>query len=322
MPPGRPATDFEAPPESPASTVEPGLDAPPPAPAARAVVPTVASEAGDDGDPEVGGTAAPPADWLDRVCPYLLSEDGTWRSTEPDAGHRCMAQEPPAEVTMLFQERFCLSDRHVRCEWFKVAQSGRVATLEEEGIEPDQVRSARFRPSVRSVPLAVGPADGESVAHPRRSPPRALLIALAVGGGFAIIVALALIFANPDGDGPGVVDGSPPATLVATIAPTPAVTPTPTPDPVVGSSPAATVAPSVAAGPILIRYEVQPGERLERIGERFGIRRRRILRANPGLQDSQPLVETGQLILVPVPATMPLEDITSEPGFVEFVEES
>ena len=38
------------------------------------------------------------SDWLDRICPYLLSEDGTYRSSQPDAGHRCTAQDPPATL--------------------------------------------------------------------------------------------------------------------------------------------------------------------------------------------------------------------------------
>ena len=39
-------------------------------------------------DPLVGAAAPSEAsleaDWLDRICPYLLSEDGTYRSAEPD----------------------------------------------------------------------------------------------------------------------------------------------------------------------------------------------------------------------------------------------
>ena len=33
-----------------------------------------------------------------RICPYLLSEDGTSRSSQPDERHRCTAQDPPATL--------------------------------------------------------------------------------------------------------------------------------------------------------------------------------------------------------------------------------
>ncbi len=47
----------------------------------------------------VGATAVAAVaqgDWLASICPYLVSEDGTYRSALPDEGHRCTAQYPPA----------------------------------------------------------------------------------------------------------------------------------------------------------------------------------------------------------------------------------
>ena len=65
-----------------------------------------------------------------------------------------MAQDPPGTLPSAFQERYCLTERHVRCEMYKYAQSARDAALGGEAGGPAaQVSSARFRPSVRSVPL-------------------------------------------------------------------------------------------------------------------------------------------------------------------------
>jgi hypothetical protein len=135
-------------------------------------------------------TAEP--DWLDRICPYLLSEDGTYRSAEPDLGHRCTAQDPPGTLPLAFQERFCLTERHVRCEMYKEDQSARSAALEREGIPAAQLQSARFRPSVRSVPLAIGPSrGGQAVTGPSR---RTAIVA-ASGIALVAIVVFVVVFA-------------------------------------------------------------------------------------------------------------------------------
>ena len=107
------------------------------------------------------------------LCPYLLSEDGTSRSSQPDERHRCTAQDPPATLPLAFQERFCLTDRHVRCEMYKVAEDARSQALAQDSIPAEQVRKARFRPTVRSRPVALessssAPADPPAAAGPDR----------------------------------------------------------------------------------------------------------------------------------------------------------
>jgi LysM repeat protein len=238
-----------------------------------------------------------------------------------------MAQEPPAELPPLFQERFCLSDRHVRCEWYKDAQSSRAAALEQEGIGAEQVRSARFRPSVRSLPLALGPSDGSDQAAGRGAPPRRLLlIALAVVGGFIVLVLIALLLGSGEDSGAGIADGSPAASAMATesppVAATPRSTTTPAAEPTTSTTGDPTTTGEPTAPDILIRYEVQEGEKLRAIADHFGISRRRIIRANEGMADAVRQVEDGQVIRVPVPAEMPREEITSLLGFVRFVEDT
>jgi len=279
---------------------------------------------GADGEaaPEVPaeGTAPPTdGDWLERLCPYLLSEDGTYRSNQPDAGHRCTAQDPPGTLPSAFQERFCLTDRHVRCEMFKYAQSARSAALEREGIPADQVDTARFRPSVRSVPVALGPsgrAGGNEGGGSRRA-----IVAAGVALIVIIIVLVVLMLSSSDDPGSGpIADPSP--SVRPTAAPTPTPEPTPQPTPRTTPEPDTTSVPTGVPEPVLreIEYQVQEGEALLRIADAFGVSRRRIIRANEGMADKQPYVEAGDVIIVPVSADLAEEDISATPGFVRFIE--
>jgi hypothetical protein len=261
------------------------------------------------------------ADWMDRICPYLLSEDGTYRSTEPDPDHRCMAQDPPGTLPIAFQERYCLTERHVRCEMYKYAQSAReVALGGQEGVPPAQVSSARFRPTVRSVPLTLGPSRGATSSDAARKRPTGLLVATGIGLVLVLLVLLALAL-NGFGGSTGA-DASPSPPL-ATVAPStlPPPTPEPTPDITAGpdSSQAAATGP-VGGEPLLIRYEVQEGEALVRIAETFGTSRNRILAANEGMRERDPYTEAGDIIIVPVSATMTTEEIEAQPGFVGYIE--
>lgn len=266
------------------------------------------------------------ADWLDRLCPYLLSEDGTYRSTEPDPDHRCTAQDPPGTLPIAFQERYCLTERHVRCEMYKFAQSAREAALgSQDGGPAAQVSSARFRPSVRSVPVAVGPSRTASSEDARSRRPSGVVVA-AIGGGILlllVILALALSGGGDGGPGAGASPSAPPATIVpATPAP-----PTEPPD-LASEAPQTSGAPASGApsdAPVLIEYEVQEGEALVRIAETFGTTRARILAANdvlePPMRDRDPYTEAGDIIFVPVSPEMSADDIEAQPGFQGYAEE-
>jgi hypothetical protein len=261
------------------------------------------------------------ADWLDRICPYLLSRDGTHRSNQPDVDHRCTAVDPPSSLPVAFQERYCLSERHVRCEMYKVAQSARSAALDQQGIPADQVRSARFKPSVRSVPLALGPSSGTSRTSETGSR-RPLIIGLVAVG--ILVVALILAAMLLGGGGKTAPGASP--TPIPVGSTTPAASPVDRPS-TAPSQPATSSAPSSAprsarpaAGGTRIEYEVQEGEALIAIAEKFGTTRRDILRANPELAGKQPYTQPGDIIIVPVSATMSAADIEAAPGFVRYVE--
>ncbi len=270
-----------------------------------AVTPSVAA-------PGLAAAAPEQGDWLDRICPYLLSEDGSYRSTQPDEGHRCTAQDPPGTLPLAFQERFCLTDQHVRCEMFKYAQSVRSAALEDGGIPVEQVQGARFKPSVRSVPVALGPSgSGDSSARSSRN----ILIGAAAIGGAILFILVVILLSGGGGGAPGESPTPDPgattaATVPATLGPTPQVTPAE------GATERPETSPTTDAGTQLIQYQVQEGEALLKIADYFGTSRRNIIRANEGMADKTPYAVTGDIILIPADAAMTVEELEAFPGYV------
>jgi LysM repeat protein len=201
------------------------------------------------------------------------------------------------------QERFCLTEQHVRCEFYKLAQAMRAQALAKDRVSPDTVRNARFRPVVRSVPTALEPAASADPAAARGSlgARRGPLVAL-LGAG-ALVVALGL-FLISGGLGGGAA-ASPSATIHPSV-PSATTRPTPTLTPTVGVTPSvsagASSGPSAQATPTVIEYEVQQGERLKKIAERCGVKEAAIVAANEFAGQPKPWVEEGDRILVPLPA--------------------
>jgi hypothetical protein len=254
-------------------------------------------------------------DWLSSICPYLQSEDGTYRSNEPDDGHRCTAQDPPGTLPMAFQGRFCLTDQHPRCEMYKYAQE--MSTL--GAVPADEFSGSTAQPSDRAVSLKLG-SSGVGGSSRRTG-----LIAAAGIGGLAIIVfAFVLLMgscssepapagpeASPDPQATGEPTGQPESTPTPEPEPTAPADPTPTPEP--GASSEASEPPGEPE--IEILYQIQEGEALLKIADAFEITRRRILRSNPGLEEIAPADLAGQIIVIPVPAQMTIEEIEAMPGY-------
>jgi hypothetical protein len=249
-------------------------------------------------------------DWLSTICPYLQSEDGSYRSSSPHPGHRCAAQDPPGSLPLAFQERFCLTDRHPRCEMYKYAQE-----MAGSGPVPaGQAPGSPARPTTRSVSLALGTAAGATARRPA-------LLAAAGMAGVILIVLLVLFMGSCSGgagmpDGSGDPSGAPGATAEPSRAPEPNASPPsetgPTPEATVGGSVDATEPPQDAQ---LVLYEVQEDEALRKIADAFGVTRRSILQANPGMEDSRPYVQPGEIIIVPAPAALSIEELEAIPGF-------
>jgi hypothetical protein len=68
-----------------------------------------------------------------------------------------------------------------------------------------------------------------------------------------------------------------------------------------------------------ILYEIQEGEALLRVSERFGVTRNRLRRDNPALEDVAPAEMPGMVIEIPMPAGMTIEEVEALPGFQGFV---
>lgn len=301
-----------------------GSPGPDDAPAPPGEQPAPAADAGERPAGEEPGTAAGGArpaasavapvvqgDWLASVCPYLTSEDGSYRSATADEGHRCVAVDPPATLPLAFQERFCLTDRHPRCEMYKYAQE-----VGQDGGIPV--------PATQLQAAATRPVQATS-ASGRGSSSRPAIIAAAGVGGIAILVLLLVLVMGSCAGGDSGTDGaasSEPATTEEpqpepTPEPEPQATPEPEPEATPEAEPDATADPDAdtATQGLTILYEIQEGEALLRVAETFGVTRRRILRANPGLEEVAPADLPGETIEIPLPAGSLLEELEALPGY-------
>lgn len=246
-------------------------------------------------------------DWLASVCPYLTSEDGAYRSAAPDEGHRCTAQDPAATLPLAFQERFCLTDRHPRCEMYKFAQetdsSGGIPAAKVPPTDPPTPKTRR----------AGGWGGGN----------RPLLATLVGIAGLVVVVLLVVGFMGScagDGDPGSDPDLVPDEQATEAPASTPRPTPTPTPEAAETLAPEAT--PDEAAGEtIRILYEIQPDEALLRISETFGLSRNRIRRENPELADLGPAEQPGTIIELPILGDLTLAEVQLLPGYQGTVSE-
>ena len=205
---------------------------------------------------------------------------------------------------------------------YKDAQSARSAALEREGIPAGQLQSARFRPSVRSVPLAVGPSrNGGADRGPSRRPAIVATIGIVVVAVIVFVVVLTLGGSGEPGVGP---DESPSPAVASSPSPQPTAGPTPSPEPTVEGTPGQSSGPAAsqppAAGVRLVEYEVQEGEALLRIAETFGVSRSAIIRANEGMADKKPYTLPGDIIIVPLSPEIAAADIEAAPGFIRYVE--
>ena len=292
------ATDL--PPVAPKTTVTPGAESAgatgEEAPAMGVVRPSA----------KTGAAPVVQGDWLASVCPYLTSEDGTYRSATPAEGHRCTAQEPAATLPLAFQERFCLTDRHPRCEMYKFAQetnaNGGIPAADVPPTDPP-TPTTRF--------AGGGGADGRG---------RPLIATLAGIGGLIVVVVLVVVFMGScgSGDGGGTTDPDLVPDEQATEAPADTPEPTPTPAPEVTSEPEDTPDAGTAET-IWILYEIQPDEALLRVSETFGITRNRIRRENPELEEVSNAEMPGMIIELPIVGEMTLAEAEALPGFVGLV---
>ncbi len=174
------------------------------------------------------------------------------------------------------------------------------------------------------IPAAIGPAAAPRTARASgggNKSQKPLLVAAAGMGGVIVVVLLVLLLGSGSGDPSDPVDGtSPEPGASADTERTSRPQPTPTPALTAGAGevdPDATTPATEApqSEDVAILYEVQEDEKLLAIAERFGTTRRNIIRANEGMEDKRPYVETGDLIVVLISSEMTVEELEDIPGY-------
>jgi LysM repeat protein len=235
---------------------------------------------------------------LAAICPYLVADDGAWRSARPTREHRCTAVEPPAPLPFAKQRRLCLTEAHRACPAYEAARERRAADLAAVGITTTALAARQTRPLTRTIPVALdrptaitGPIG---VVQAYRRHGRVGLAAL------ALLALLLVILARFMGGTP-TPSPSPTPTLFAGGSPTgqqtaPPTAPPTTPPPSLSPTPGAPT-PTPAATPII--YTVQRGDSLTAIAARYGTTVQALQNAN-GIAPGD-VIQPGQKIKIPVP---------------------
>jgi LysM repeat protein len=234
----------------------------------------------DPSEPQAA-SPTPTAPVMDAVCPYLLADDGRWRSAAPSRDHRCTAVTPAAVLAAEKQRRLCLVADHVSCATYQVATGqGELIGTDAEA-RPGRLAGTSGREIVRTAPLVLD--QGRlAVAVPtitadRRFGQAALLGLMAVA--FAAILFARLSDGTGAPSGSSLAEGAAAsATPTATATTRPASSPAPSADapgrtlvptevePSVG--PGATAEPTEDAAPRT--YKVKRGDTLSGIAAEFG----------------------------------------------------
>jgi LysM repeat protein len=220
------------------------------------------------------------------ICPYLIADDGAWRSSRPSRDHRCAAVTPAAALALDKQRRLCLGKAHSTC-------ATHLAALAEAGGPPyapagdggdraplpGQAGATRWS-IVRTAPVVLDVPGGGSPGGrgPRRVGQWALagLMALALG---AVLLAR-LPDAAPTATGsPAVLGatGGPAAAGLVSATPRPrAAVVTPAPESVAPSrvsrpSDRLTATPTaIASASMAAVHVVAPGETLSALARAYG----------------------------------------------------
>lgn len=254
--------------------------------------------------------AIPSVDGLRRICPYLATADGAWRSANAVRDHRCNAVAPPVPLAIDKQRRLCLVSAHEDCPTYLAAVAARTDSRPQ--------RTGPTRPIARMTPLILDQARFDlrlPAFRADRTSGQALLVGvLAVAFG-------AILLARPAG-GAGSLESVSPGSIATGAAPSAdprstgaaggpssdAGTPTPTPDPtpepttatdapteapVTTASPAPSPAPSTSGE----TYRVKSGDTLVAIAARYGTTSQILIELN-GIEDPSKL-RIGQILKLP-----------------------
>jgi LysM domain len=254
------------------------------------------AQADDGGLVMTGAPIAPGRDTqrvLAAICPYLLSEDGSWRAARPMREHRCTAVRPPAVLPLNKQRRLCLLEAHRSCPAFLAAQERRTAELAAVGISERGLAARQSRPLARTVPVALDrPSAVPGSAALLASYRRLAQIGLA---GLMLLAATVLILARFTGGAPAGAGASATPTLAAVVSPTPSAEATPSPEPTARPTRTPRATPADTPRPRRT-YTVRRGDTLTSIADRFNTTVERLQQLN-GIDDPSQ-IQPGQVLRI------------------------
>ena len=234
------------------------------------------------------------------VCPYLLSADGSWRSTSAAREHRCTAVMPPSPLAAEKQRRLCLTADHVSCATFVAATEARATTRRPVDLRRpiarttplvlDQGRLTLAIPSIASIPMA---GQGVLIGLLGVAFGAVLIARLATGGGSeaGVIIPVGAGSPSPSATEAAVAATPPPATAKPTAVLTPTAKASPTLVPT-GPTAKPTATPAKPTS-----YKVKSGDTLSGIAAEFGTTVKVLAELN-GIKDPSKL-HIGQVIKLP-----------------------
>jgi LysM repeat protein len=245
-----------------------------------------------------------------EVCPFLATEDATWRSAYAAREHRCRAVRPAAQLTISKQRELCLLAEHQGCATYLAA---RAVEAERRSPSPGDDGAALWTPPALA-PVVLEPARrmGALAGGTARGGGQALL------AGLMALAFLMLVIARTQSPaaiaGPSPVPSEAPTFAAGSASPVPAPTreaatgeaaspaaspsptsaPTPTTTPAPAATPRATPDPTAAA---TRTYRVKAGDTLSAIAARYGTTVRKLAALN-AITDPRAL-RIGQVLQIP-----------------------
>ncbi|HKP07175.1 MAG TPA: LysM peptidoglycan-binding domain-containing protein [Microbacterium sp.] len=253
--------------------------------------------------PAEGDPAARPSRRRDglavrEVCPFLVADEGTWRSAYAAREHRCGAVQPPAPLVVAKQRQLCLLAAHEGCATYLAAR----AVADDAAPSTPGDDGAALWQGTAPPPLVLEPARrmGALPTATARSGGSVALVGLMV---VAFLVLVLARIQSPAGPGP-TPGPSLAAAAVATVSPvgTPVAEPTgsaPSPIPAASATaPAATERPPEATAEPK-RYRVKAGDTLISIAARYDTTAKKVMAAN-AISDPRAL-KVGQVLIIPAP---------------------
>ena len=230
------------------------------------------------------------------ICPYLVADDGAWRTAHPSREHRCAAVHPPAPIGFEMQRETCLTASHAACPaYLAIRRAGAPESLGETA--PALWPIARTSPvlletpglRLGALPVLAGRPGGQVIL-----------------GALMVLAFVAVVISRTVDPGGGAASPTPSAIVSPSPSPTVRATPRPTPSPSASADASASPSAEVSATPEAAasgevagtrQYRVRAGDTLVGIASEFDTTVRALMDAN-GIDDPSEL-RIGQRLTIP-----------------------